>query len=75
MATKKQEELLNLKERLRMGGGEKAAEKQHLAGKMTARERLFALFDEGSFVETGLFVKHRCTNLAWRRSSRRERAL
>lgn len=62
MATKKQEELLNLKERLRMGGGEKAAEKQHLAGKMTARERLFALFDEGSFVETGLFVKHRCTN-------------
>ena len=62
MATKKQEELLILKDKLRLGGGEKAIERQHSAGKMTARERLLALFDEGSFVETGLFVKHRCTN-------------
>lgn len=62
MATKKQKELLELKQKLRMGGGEKAIEKQHANGKMTARERLEAFFDEGSFVENGLFVKHRCNN-------------
>ena len=58
----KQETLLRLKEQLYQGGGEKAIEKQHAAGKYTARERLEMLFDEGSFVETGLFVRHRCTN-------------
>ena len=62
MATAKQQELLERKARLRQGGGEKAIEKQHASGKQTARERLTKLFDEGSFVETGLFVKHRCTN-------------
>ena len=62
MATAKQEELLALKAKLRKGGGDKAIEKQHAGGKHTARERLAMLFDEGSFVETGLFVKHRCTN-------------
>lgn len=62
MATQKQEQLLELKARLQQGGGEKAIEKQHAAGKQTARERLTKLFDENSFVETGLFVKHRCAN-------------
>lgn len=62
MATAKQEALLKLKEELKQGGGEKAIEKQHANGKQTARERLTKLFDENSFVETGLFVKHRCTN-------------
>lgn len=62
MATKKQKELLELKEKLRMGGGEKAIARQHSNGKMTARERLEKFFDEGSFVENGLFVKHRCSN-------------
>ena len=62
MATAKQEELLRLKAQLRAGGGEKAVAKQHAAGKQTARERLEKLFDPDSFVETGLFVKHRCTN-------------
>jgi len=41
------------------GGGEERARKQHEAGKMTARERIEALLDEGSFVELGVFVKHR----------------
>ncbi len=54
--------MLKLKDQLRKGGGDKAIEKQHAKGKMTARERLALLFDEGSFVETDLFVKHRCTN-------------
>ncbi len=35
---------------LKMGGG-KAVEKQHGKGKLTARERLFLLFDDGSFIE------------------------
>lgn len=62
MSKEKQEMLLKKKETLRLGGGEKAIEKQHAAGKMTARERLTQLFDEDSFVEIGLFVQHRCTN-------------
>ena len=37
-------------------------EKQHTSGKLTARERLDLLYDAGTFVETGLFVKHHCTN-------------
>ncbi len=49
-------------EHVRMGGGEKRIEKQHEKGKMTARERLAILFDEGSFVEIGALVKHRCVN-------------
>lgn len=62
MTTIKQQELLEKKEALRMGGGEKAIERQHALGKYTARERLQKLFDPESFVETGLFVKHRCVN-------------
>ena len=69
MSNIKQEELLEKKAALRMGGGEKAIAKQHAAGKMTARERLEQLFDEGSFVETGLFVQHRCTNFGMDKKS------
>ena len=58
----KQETLLQLKQRLYQGGGEAAIEKQHAAGKYTARERLGLLFDENTFVETGLFVRHRGTS-------------
>ncbi|NMB76311.1 MAG: methylmalonyl-CoA carboxyltransferase [Myxococcales bacterium] len=42
-------------------GGEKAIEKQHKEGKLTARERIELLFDPGSFTELDLFVRHRCT--------------
>lgn len=61
MLTEKQKELLEIKEKLRQGGGERAIERQHDRGKMTARERIDALLDEKSFVETGIFVKHRST--------------
>lgn len=44
------------------GGGEKRIEKQHQAGKLTARERLELLFDRGSFREIDSFVTHRCTD-------------
>jgi propionyl-CoA carboxylase beta chain len=43
-------------------GSERAVEKQHAAGKMTARERLEALLDEGSFTEFDEFARHRSTN-------------
>lgn len=45
-----------------LGGGEKAIEKQKKAGKLTARERIDMLLDEGTFVETDKFVLHDCTN-------------
>ena len=43
-----------------MGGGEKRIEQQHNKGKMTARERIDYLLDEGSFQEVDKFVVHRC---------------
>jgi propionyl-CoA carboxylase beta chain len=43
-------------------GSEKAVEKQHAAGKMTARERVAFLLDEGSFTEFDEFARHRSTN-------------
>ena len=56
-------ELMNAKKaHILQGGGEKRIEKQHAKGKMTARERLEKLFDDGSFIELDQFVKHRCTN-------------
>jgi propionyl-CoA carboxylase beta chain len=43
-------------------GSERAIEKQHAAGKMTARERIDALLDPGSFTEFDEFARHRSTN-------------
>ncbi len=43
-----------------LGGGEKRIEQQHAKGKMTARERISYLLDEGSFQEVDKFVVHRC---------------
>jgi acetyl-CoA carboxylase carboxyltransferase component len=42
-----------------MGGGEKRIESQHKKGKLTARERILLLLDEGSFEEYDMFVTHR----------------
>ncbi len=44
-----------------MGGAEKV-KKQHAQNKLNARERIELLFDPGTFVETGMHVKHRCKN-------------
>lgn len=46
----------------RLGGGERRIEAQHAKGKLTARERLEVLLDEGSFEEYDMFVQHRCTD-------------
>jgi propionyl-CoA carboxylase beta chain len=43
----------------RLGGGERRIEAQHKLGKLTARERIEVLLDEGSFEEFGMFVEHR----------------
>ena len=60
-----QAKLKELEERHRLaelGGGEERIERQHKAGKLTARERLKLLLDEGSFQEIDKFVTHRCTD-------------
>ena len=44
------------------GGGDKRIEAQHKKGKLTARERIHFLLDEGSFQEIGMLVMHRSTN-------------
>jgi len=54
--------LVERRENAAKGGGEKRIEAQHAKGKLTARERLALLLDEGSFEEFDMFVQHRCTN-------------
>ena len=53
--------LVNKKEKILLGGGVAAIDKQHQSGKLTARERIFLLLDENSFEETDLFIEHRST--------------
>ena len=55
------QKLRQLREKARLGGGLKRIEKQHAKGKLTARERLALLLDEGSFQELDMFVTHRAT--------------
>ncbi|MFK5982618.1 MAG: acyl-CoA carboxylase subunit beta [Flavobacteriaceae bacterium] len=55
----------NLNEKIalaHLGGGEVRIEKQHAKKKLTARERVEYLLDEGSFEETGILVTHRTTD-------------
>ena len=46
----------------RQGGGQRRVDAQHAKGKLTARERVELLLDEGSFEEFDMFVAHRCTD-------------
>src|ERR1700746_3651270 len=55
------DELRSKRSKLQQGGGKQRIEKQHAAGKLTARERVAGLVDRGSFQEIGLFAKHRAT--------------
>ena len=54
--------LVGRREAAKLGGGAARIEAQHKKGKLTARERLSLLLDEGSFEEFDMFVRHRCTN-------------
>ena len=56
------EQLEAKREQARMGGGVKRIEAQHAKGKLTARERLELLLDEGTFEEWDMFVEHRCVD-------------
>jgi propionyl-CoA carboxylase beta chain len=56
------EQLEERRERARLGGGEARIERQHAKGKLTARERIAALLDEGSFEEYDMFVEHQCAD-------------
>ena len=54
------EELEDRRAEARIGGGQRRIDGQHAKGKLTARERLEVLLDEGSFEEFDMFVAHRC---------------
>lgn len=55
-------ELEARRENTRLGGGQRRIDAQHAKGKLTARERLEVLLDEGSFEEYDMFVQHRCAD-------------
>ena len=55
------QELETRREEAKLGGGQKRIDSQHAKGKLTARERVEILLDEGSFEEYDMFVAHRCT--------------
>ncbi|MEM2221594.1 MAG: carboxyl transferase domain-containing protein, partial [Ignisphaera sp.] len=64
MVTGEREEITILKEKIsiaKLGGGQEAINRQHAAGKLTARERLELLFDGGVYTEIDMFITHRAT--------------
>lgn len=65
----KVKELIQLRQKARLGGGEKRIESQHKKGKYTARERIALLLDEDSFEEFDMFVQHRCVNFGIEKDS------
>ena len=56
------EELERRRGQARLGGGQKRIDAQHARGKLTARDRIEAFLDEGSFEEFDMFVQHDCTD-------------
>ena len=56
------EELERKRALARLGGGAKRIEAQHSKGKLSARERILLLLDEGTFEEWDMFVEHRCND-------------
>jgi len=58
MSKEKELELQKRKNVVQLGGGQDAIDKQHKSGKLTARERISALLDAGSFHEVDMFIKH-----------------
>lgn len=59
MSQKNRKQFQHMREAALLGGGQKRIDDQHKKGKLTARERLDILLDEGSFQEIDMFVKHR----------------
>ncbi|KKI93047.1 methylmalonyl-CoA carboxyltransferase [Bacillus sp. SA1-12] len=59
---KKINELYEKRREVELGGGDDKIKKQHEKGKLTARERINLLVDEGTFVELNPFIQHRCSD-------------
>lgn len=59
---KRLKKLFEMRQTAKLGGGEQRIEKMHKAGKLTARERIELLLDEGSFEEFDMFKEHRCND-------------
>ncbi len=62
MSDSRLEQLRKLRQKLLLGGGIPALEKQHSLGKLSARERVELLFESNTFKETLLFIKNQCTH-------------
>jgi propionyl-CoA carboxylase beta chain len=62
MSTDRIKHLREQRKKALLGGGPQRIEDQHKKGKLTARERLDLLLDEGSFEEIGMFVQHQTTD-------------
>ena len=58
------DELEKRRDTARLGGGQRRIDAQHKRGKLTARERIELLLDEGSFEEFDMYVEHRCTDFS-----------
>ncbi len=56
------DELRRISAEAETGGGRERREREHKAGKLTARERIHLLLDEGTFEELDKFVRHRCVD-------------
>ena len=56
------DELERRRDNARLGGGQARIDAQHKRGKLTARERIELILDEGSFEEFDMYVEHRCTD-------------
>ncbi|WP_100010723.1 acyl-CoA carboxylase subunit beta [Lentibacillus sediminis] len=61
-------ELYDKRRQVELGGGDKRIDKQHDKGKMTARERIDYLLDDGSFVELNPFIEHRTSDFGMDKS-------
>ncbi|WP_096434744.1 acyl-CoA carboxylase subunit beta [Alteribacter populi] len=62
-------ELYDKRRAIELGGGDERIEKQHEKGKLTARERINLLVDEGTFVELNPFIEHRCLDFGMEQGS------
>ncbi|MEG2248883.1 MAG: carboxyl transferase domain-containing protein, partial [Akkermansia sp.] len=56
------EDLEKRREKVLLGGGQEKIDKRHAKGLMTARDRMSSLYEEGSFMEIGMYVRHACHN-------------
>lgn len=63
----KRDDLLQKREAAQLGGGQRRIDAQHKRGKLTARERIDLLLDDGTFLELDTFVEHRSTDFGLER--------